>query len=57
MCSDTECLELLIVLHIYLFFMSYDSSNVNLGDIETTVYTISPERSIVTYFGVNLIFN
>ena len=57
MCSDTERLEMLIVLHICLFLVPYDASNMTLGDIETTVRTISPERCIVTYFWVNIIFN
>ena len=35
MCSDTECLEVLIVLHICSFLMSNDSGNMSLGDIET----------------------
>ena len=51
MCSDTECLELLIVLHIYLFFMSYDSSNMNLGDIETTIYNQSREKYCDLFWG------
>ena len=37
MCSDTKRLEMLIVLHIYLFLMSYNSSNMSFGDIETIV--------------------
>ena len=37
MCSDTECLEVLIVLHICSFLMSNDSGNMSLGDIETIV--------------------
>ena len=37
MCSDTKRLDMLIVLHIYLFLMSYNSSNMSFGDIETIV--------------------
>ena len=37
MCNDTERVEILIILHIYLFLMSYDSSNSSVGDIETIV--------------------
>ena len=37
MCSDTESLKMLIVLHTCLFLMSYDSSNMSLDDIETFV--------------------
>ena len=37
MYSDTERMEMLIVLHSCLFRMSYDSSNLSLGDIETIV--------------------
>ena len=37
MCSDTERLEMLIVLHICLLLMLFDSSNISLGDIETIV--------------------
>ena len=40
MCSDTERLEMLIVLHICLFLMSHDSSNMSLGDIETIVQSV-----------------
>ena len=35
MCSDTERLRMLNVLYICLFLMSYDSSNMSLGNIET----------------------
>ena len=37
MCSNTERPEMLIVLHICLFLMSYDSSTMNLGDMEIIV--------------------
>ena len=37
MCSNTERLEMLIVLIVCLFLVSYDTSNMNLGDIETIV--------------------
>ena len=37
MWSDTELLQMLIILHIYLFLMMYDSSNMSLGDIETII--------------------
>ena len=37
MCSDTERMEMLIVLHICSFLLSYDSSDMSFGDIETTV--------------------
>ena len=56
MCSDTKRLEMLIVLHIYLFLMSYNSSNMSFGDIETIV-PYNKSRSIVIYFCVNLIFD
>ena len=45
MCSDTECLEMLIVLIICFFFMSNDSGDMSFGDFNRT---ISPERCIVT---------
>ena len=35
--SDTEIQELSIVFRICSFLMSYDSSNMSLGDIETIV--------------------
>ena len=37
MCSYTERLERLIVLHICSFLMSHDSRNMSLGDIEAIV--------------------
>lgn len=37
MCSYTERLERLIVLHIFSFLMSHDSRNMSLGDIEAIV--------------------
>ena len=37
MCNDAECQEMLIVLHIYLFLLPYDSSKMSLGDIESIV--------------------
>ena len=37
MCSNVERPEILIILHICLFLMSYDSSEWSLGDIETIV--------------------
>ena len=56
-CSDTERLEMLIVLYICLSLMSYVSSNMSFGDIETSYRTISPEACIVIYLLANLIFN
>ena len=35
--AHTELVEMLIILHIFLFLMSYDSSKISLGDIETKV--------------------
>lgn len=37
MCSDTKQLEILIVLYICSYIMSYDNSNTNLGDTDTAV--------------------
>ena len=37
MCSDIERLEMLIVLYMCSFLMSYDSRDMSLGDIETIV--------------------
>ena len=37
MCSDTERLEMLIVLYMCSFLTSYDSRDMSLGDIETIV--------------------
>ena len=37
MCSDTEHLAVLFILHISLIFMSYDCSSMGLGNIETIV--------------------
>ena len=34
MCSETECLEMLIVLNISSFLMSNDIDNMSLGDNE-----------------------
>ena len=36
-CSDTKRLEVLIVLHICSFFMSYDTDYTSLGDSETII--------------------
>ena len=40
MCSDTKRLEMLIVLYICSFLMSYDSSNMSLGDFEIIVQSV-----------------
>ena len=37
MCSDTKHLDILIVLYICSYIMSYDNSNSNLGDTDTIV--------------------
>ena len=55
--SNTERLEMLINLLICLLLMSYGNSNMILDDIKTRNHTISPERCVVTYLWVNLIFN
>ena len=49
MSRDTEPQEMLIVLHICLPLMSYDSSDMSLCKIETIV-SYKQERCIVTYF-------
>ena len=51
MCSDTERLEMLIVLHICLFLVSYDTSNMTLGDIETTVRKSVQRDALWLIFG------
>ena len=51
MCSCTQWLEMLIVLHIYSFFMTYDTSNISFGDIETIV---SYNQSREIYFDLFL---
>ena len=51
MCSDTERLEVLIVLRICLFLMSHDSSDMSFGDIETIVSYNQSREIILTYFG------
>ena len=59
MCSGTECLEMVIILHICLFLMSNDSGDISFGKIETILYcTISIARcnGTLTYLWVNLIF-
>ena len=52
--NDTKRLEMLIVMHICLFLMPYDSGYKSLGDSET----ISPERVFFSTFKwmVHLIF-
>ena len=66
--KDTERLENIIFLHIFLFLMSYDSSNASIGDIKTIalynqwdlsyhIVSYNPEKLITTYLWVNLIFN
>ena len=41
MCSDTECLDMLIVLHhICLFLMPYDNGDMSLGDSEAVTVHI-----------------
>ena len=59
MCSDTERLDILIVLHICLSPTSYDSSNISLGNIRLLYRTISPRGgsriaaiSKMEYFGI-----
>ena len=55
--SDTECLEMLVVLHICLFHMSNDSGDMSLVTLKVLYHTISLEKCSVTYLWVNLIFN
>ena len=55
-CGDTDCLEMLIVLHICLFFMSNGSSDVSLVTLRLSYRTFSLKRCIVIYLWVNLIF-
>ena len=51
MCSDTERLEMLIVLYICLFLLSYNS-NQGLGDIETiSLYNQSREMYCDLFLG------
>ena len=56
-CSDTECLVMLIVLYICSFFMSNDSVGMYLGEIDTIVsYNWSKDMYCdVSLF--NMIFN
>ena len=37
MCSDTERLEMLTILHICFFLMWYDGADMSLGDSETVL--------------------
>ena len=37
MCSETQRLGMLIILHNWLFLMPHNSSNMSLSNIETTV--------------------
>ena len=46
MCSDTGRLEMLIVLHVCSFLMSYDSGDKNLVDIETIALSCNQSRKI-----------
>lgn len=60
-CSVTKRLEILIVLHICSFLMSYDSSYKSLGDSETVVLCShmkqSVQRDVLWFLWVNCIFN
>ena len=49
--SDTKRPEMLIVLHICLFFMPYDSSNMGFGNTETPVFY---NQSREMYFDLSL---
>ena len=52
MSSDTERLEMLIVLHNCSFLMQYDSSDMSLGGIETIVlYSQSREMHCDLFLG------
>lgn len=57
MCTDTKCLEKLIVSQICLFLKSNDSGDISLGEIETFVSYSYPGEMYVTYLWVNLILN
>lgn len=37
MCSDTERLKMFIILHIFFFFVLYDSSGMSFDDVNTIV--------------------
>ena len=56
-CSDTERLEMLIVLHICSYPRRMIAATCVLVTLRLSYQTISPERCIVTYLWVNLIFN
>ena len=51
MCSDTECLVMLIILHICSFLMLNDSGHMNLGNIEAIV---SYNQSGEMYYDLSL---
>ena len=57
MCTDTERLEVLIVLHIFSFLMSHDSSNITLGGIESNVLYNQSGEVYCDYLCENFIFN
>ena len=59
MCSETERLDMLIVLNISSFLMSNVSDNMSLVlvTLKLSDCTISAERYILNYLWVNFIFN
>ena len=56
-CSDTECLEILIILYICSFFMSNDSVGMYLSGIETIVSYNWFEDMYCNVSLFNMIFN
>ena len=52
MCSDTERLKMFIILHIFLFFILYDSSGTSVDDVNTIVlYNLSRAMYCDLYLG------